>query len=362
MTHRWAKKIFCFILMIGFAWEVNVAAPGNTSEGNMLVTRSALGAWMLRESPATPRLNCAVRFVPSREKQPGFAIMGPTNDSSSAVILFNGADIPSSNSIEEVQVELVQQGLPATRMRATQLPRQQGEGLLAIAAGDIRQTINSMRDSERNMQLWMNGATVATLDYDGLALARSAMLACLDGKRFAGKTLKEATAELRPLGNSVIKGQAYFKPALLASKKYPPKGSRAVGLIWMTPEFKAWHEQVKREKKMPASIPESIAKHFMSTTILDDKGGFSFTNMPAGEYLLIADFSYEQTVNQEEVIGRTDVYVGGNYVGSNNQITVGTYSFQQGLTFEKPVVVPEDGKVVEVTLDKSQIMCFLVCF
>lgn len=103
-------------------------------------------------------------------------------------------------------------------------------------------------------------------------------------------------------------------------------------------------------------------KHFMATKILDHKGSFIFTNMPAGEYLLIADYSYEKTYSQEEVIGHTDVYVGGNYVGSNPQITVGTYSFQQGLTFEKRVVVPADGKTVEVTLDKSQIMCFLVCF
>lgn len=100
----------------------------------------------------------------------------------------------------------------------------------------------------------------------------------------------------------------------------------------------------------------------MSTTILDDQGSFAFTNMHAGEYLLCADFSYEKTVNQEEVIGHTDVFVGGNYVGSNAQITVGTYAFQQGLTFEKRVVVPVDSKTVEVTLDKSQIMCFLVCF
>lgn len=86
----------------------------------------------------------------------------------------------------------------------------------------------------------------------------------------------------------------------------------------------------------------------MSTTILDDQGSFAFTNMPAGEYLLIADFSYEKTVNQEEVIGHTDVFVGGNYVGSNAQITVGTYAFQQGLTFEKRVVIPVDGKTIAV--------------
>jgi hypothetical protein len=149
---------------------------------------------------------------------------------------------------------------------------------------------------------------------------------------------------------------------VLAPKKYPPKGSQSVGLIWMTDEFKVWYEQVKRDKKFPKYIPERILKHFMYTKILDDKGSFEFTNMPVGEYLLIADFSYERTSSQTEVIGRTDVYVGGNYIGSNDQITVNTYAFQEGVTFEKRVEVPADGDIVEVTLDKSQIMCFLVCF
>lgn len=363
MTGNWTRKIVCGFLMTGFALELN-AASDDSSQNSKLVTKSALGAWMLREDPANPRLNCAVKFLSSRTNQPGFTILGPTNASPSAVILFNGADIPSSSSPQDVQVELVQQSLPTTRLRATQLPRQQGmsDGVLAVATGDIQQTMKSMRDSESNMQLRMEGTPVFSLDYDGLALARNAMLDCLAGKQFAGRTLKEATAELRPLGNSVIKGQAFFKGALLAPKKYPPKGSQAVGLIWMTDEFKAWYEQVKRDKKAPSHIPQNILKHFMATKILDDKGSFAFTNIPAGEYLLIADYSYEGTRNQEEVIGHTDIYVGGNHVGSNAQITVGTYSFQQGMTFEKHVVVPSDGQTIEVTLDKSQIMCFLVCF
>ena len=357
-------RILCCTLLFGFALGVNASAIGDYSDGTKLVTKSSLGAWMLREDAANPRLNCAVNFLPTAIHQPGFAIFGPTKSFPNAVILFNSADIPSSNAIQEVQVELVQQSLPSTRMRAMQLPRQKdsSEGALAIATGDIRQTINSMRDSESNLQLRMEGRAVLSLDYDGLALARNALLDCVDGKTFVGQTLAEATAEIRPLGTSVIKGQAYYKGALLAPKKYPPKGSQTVGLIWMTDEFKAWHEQVKRDKKIPKYVPGNILKHFMRTKILDDKGSFAFTNMPAGEYLLIADYSYERTMSQEEVVGRTDVFVGGNYVGSNAQITVGTYAFQQGVTFEKRVVVPADGKTVEVSLDKSQIMCFLVCF
>lgn len=364
MKLRWAKLILCGSLLTGFVSAVSAAQPGELSAGSKLVTKSALGAWMLHEDPANPRLSCAVRFLPARANQSGFAIFGPTRTSPHAMILFNGADIPAAQTPQDVQVELVQHGLPSTRMRATQLPRPKdsSDGLLAIATGDIRQTLQSMRDSEHNMQVLMERTPVVSLDYDGLALARNAMLGCLEGKQFAGQTLKEATAEIRPLGTSVIKGQAYFKGAILARKNYPPKGSQSVGLVWMTDEFKTWYEQVKRDQKIPKHIPQSILKHFMYTKILDDKGSFAFTNMPAGEYLLIADFSYERTSSQTEVIGRTDVYVGGNYIGSNDQITVNTYAFQEGVTFEKRVVVPADGDIVEVTLDKSQIMCFLVCF
>ena len=74
---------------------------------------------------------------------------------------------------------------------------------------------------------------------------------------------------------------------------------------------------------------------------------------------MIIDFSYERTRNQVEVIGRTDVYTArGAYIGSNDQITVNIYAFQEGVTFEKHVVVPADGQTIEVTLDKS---CLLGC-
>ena len=364
---RTTRHLFWPLLAAGMLATAGAAQPGGPglplhADGKtMLVTKSGLGAWMLHEDPANPRLNCSVKFVSARKQQSGLALLGPTRKTPGAMILFNGEDIPPSPSPQDIQVELVQHSLASTRLRATQLPRQQGsqDGLLAVAAGDIRQTLKSMRDSEHNLQIRLEGNTVFSLDYDGLALARDAMLGCLEGRQFAGQSLKEATAEIRPLGTSVIKGQAYFKGALLAPKKYPPKGSEAIGLIWMTDEFKVWYEQVKRDQKMPKHIPQAILKHFMRTKVLDDQGSFMFTNMPPGEYLLITDFSYERTRNQVEVIGRTDVYTaGGNYIGSNDQITVNTYAFQQGVTFEKRVVVPADGETIEVTLDKS---CLFGC-
>lgn len=339
------------------------SGPGQAAEAK-LVTRSTLGAWMLREDAARPGLNCAVKFVPARAGAVGLAILGPTTSSRASSILFDGYGIPSSRSPQQVQVELVQKDLPVTRLNAMQLPGDAASsaGVLAIPAGDIRQTLKSMRDREDEMQLKLVAAPTVSVAYDGLDQARGALLACLDGKRFVGKSLREATAELRPLGASTIRGQTFFKGALLAKKKYPPKGSRAVGLIWMTDEFKVWYEQVKRNKKLPEQIPLQILKHFMSTRILDDEGRWEFTNMPAGEYLLVANFSYEKIVNRPEVVGRTDVYRGNQYIGSNDQVAYWSYAVQEGTTFEKKVIVPRDGDTIDVALDKSQIYCFIVCF
>ncbi len=105
------------------------------------------------------------------------------------------------------------------------------------------------------------------------------------------------------VGTGSIAGNAFFKGAVLAKKQYPPKGSQRVGLIHMSDEFKQWFETVKQSEKMPDQIPERIAKHFMFATILDDQGGFRFTRLPPGEYLLIADFSYKETVTRSEVTG-----------------------------------------------------------
>lgn len=339
------------------------AASAVADEGGMVVTRSPRGAWVLKEDPAHPGYNCAVRFVSARKNAAGMALFGPTAGSAASTILLHGPDIPAPRSAQDVQIGVAQRGLPEATMRARQLPGQdaRSNGVLAVPVGDLRQTMATMRASEDGMRVTMGGVEVMSLDYDGMNEARDAMLGCLDGRRFAGKTLRDATAEIRPLGRSSIVGNAFFKGAVLAKKQYPPKGSQAVGLIWMTPEFKAWYEQVKLEKKLPERIPESILKHFLSTTILDDKGGFRFTNLPAGEYVLVANFSYDRNVNRQEVVGTTDVYAGNRYIGSNDHIASWSYTIKEGTSFEKNVAIARDGDTVQVSLDKSQLICFLVC-
>ena len=336
------------------------AAP-SFDEDTQIISRSPLGVWMLKQDLNQPKLNCAIRFISTKDTENSFSIFGATKKTSHATILFQGKSIPTTHTAEEMRVELRQQDLAATPLKAQLLPSS-STGMLAVNTGDIQQTLKSMRDQEKNLQLKLNNATIYTLDYDGLAQARTAMQDCLSGKAVKIKSLKQATAEIRPVGNSTITGQAFYKGAILAKKQYPPKGTQAVGLIWMTDEFKAWYEKVKRDQKLPTHIPESILKHSMSTRILDDQGRFKFTNLPAGEYILIANFSYEKNVSHTEVIGRTDVYVGNQYIGSNDQIARWNYIVKEGTSFEKPVTIPKDGDTINVSLDKSQIMCFLVCF
>ncbi|WP_196778909.1 carboxypeptidase-like regulatory domain-containing protein [Lysobacter silvisoli] len=356
---RWAFAALAYLLAL--APTPSGAAPSSAEEGGIVVTRSIQGAWLLKDDPAQPGRNCAVRFFSARKNAAGMALIGPTSRSKSSMILLDGPDIPAPPAPKEVRIDVDQRGLATTSMRANQMPGPHSSGMLAVQVGDLRQTMASMRASESDMRVRMDGAEVLTLNYDGLNEAREAMSACLDGKRYAGKTVREATAEIRPLGASTIAGSAYYKGALLAKKQYPPKGSQAVGLIWMTDEFKAWYEQVKRDKKLPPTIPESILKHFMSTTIVDDQGGFRFTRLPPGEYMLIANYSYKENVSRQEVIGRTDVYAGNRYIGSNDHIASWSYDVMQGTSYHKTVFVRRDGDTVTVSLDKSQLICFFVC-
>lgn len=338
------------------------AAPPDGDEAGMVVVRSALGAWVLKQDPAHPGQNCAVRFIAAKKNGAGMILVGPGSGAVAAAIVLQAPNLQPPATVEQAQVELVQSGLPPARMRGQRLGGAPGTGgMLAIPVGDLRQTMASMRDSERGMVVRIDGAEAMTLDYDGLNQARDAMLGCLDGKRLAGTTVREATAQIRPLGRSTIVGNAYFKAAVLAKKQYPPKGSPAVGLIWMTDEFKAWHERIKREKKPPERIPESVLRSFLSTTILDDAGGFRFDNLPAGEYVLVANFSYKENVSRQEVIGRTDVYAGNRYIGSNDHIASWSYDIRKATSFGKNVTIARDGETVRVTLDKSQLFCFFVC-
>jgi hypothetical protein len=55
-----------------------------------------------------------------------------------------------------------QQNLAPTALKAQLLPSS-NVGMLAVNTGDIQQTLKSMRDQEKDMQLKLNDATIYTL-------------------------------------------------------------------------------------------------------------------------------------------------------------------------------------------------------
>ncbi|WP_334179778.1 carboxypeptidase-like regulatory domain-containing protein [Pseudoxanthomonas sp.] len=354
-------------LLALLAATLSVTAParaaGADDEGR-LITRNGDGAWFLQQPEGAPGKGCAARFTSAKKDQSQLALVGPTATSPTAAILLHGPRIAAPPAAREVSVQVQQDGLPPATMRGALMPAAgaKGGGFVMIPVGDLTQTMASMRAKETGMTARVDGVDVFGLSYDGLDQARSAMLDCLAGKRFTGgKSLAEATAEIRPVGNSTIAGSAFFKPAALAKKLYPPKGSQAVGLIWMSDEFKQWFESVKQSQKMPDQIPERIAKHFMVTTVLDDQGGFRFTRLPPGEYLLIADFSFKQSVTRSEVTGRTDVYAGNRYIGSNDHLSIWFEDVKRQTTFSRTVHITKDGETLQVSLDKSMLGCFFIC-
>jgi hypothetical protein len=355
---RWAAAL---LLSLG-AWSTVALAQ---EAQNWSVTRSPLGAWVLRDDASAPGMHCAVRFVSAKRGGPELAIFGPTPKDTSSTLLFSSADIPRSRELQDVDVDLWQRDTATrTPLKAKLLPTPPNApaGQLAVKVGDVSRLMQSMRDREQGLRALIGRQVVFELDYDGLEKARSAMLDCVAGKRYAGRTLDEGMAELRPVGKSTLKGQAFYKGALFARKEYPPKGSAAVGLVWMTDEFKAWYQQLVATKKAPERIPEHIAKHFMQTTIVDDEGGFVFTRLPAGEYMLVANFSYDKTMVKQEVIGQTHTFAGNRHIGTQDHVAHWSYTIKQPTTFQKTVVIKNDGDTLDVSLDKSQIMCFFVCF
>ena len=355
-------------LSIGLLMLSGTKVHAQESDGK-IITRSALGAWHLRYNESTPGLNCGIRFISGKRNVDSFAIFGPTSTAKHSTLLFSGTQIPVTHTAQETDLILRMKGLPESNLKGVILPKQANSSTsnLMVAAGDIRTLLQSMRDSEKDLGLWMPDGVIpkllVELNYDGLDKARTAMLDCVAGRKIGGQTMDAALAEIRPVGKSSISGRAYFKGGLLASKQYPPKGSTAVSLIWLSDEFNAWFAEVKANKKLPDQIPERIAKHFISTKILDDEGRFSFPRLPAGEYTLIANFNYDKEVNVPEVVGQTHTFnAAGVHLGTQDKVVNWSYIIKQPTTFQKQVTIKNDGDNLDITLDKSQTICFFVCF
>ncbi|MDD5150466.1 MAG: hypothetical protein PHC28_08270 [Flavobacterium sp.] len=189
-----------------------------------------------------------------------------------------------------------------------------------------------------------------------------------DFNPFQNKFDKEETLKLVNDGNTTIEGVAFARDnenegmlkgmAVLNinKKQFAPKGTTIV-LMPYTAYFKEWMELNKKQAKIKNAktipLPKDAFECFKFTTIYDDNGHFEFTNLLPSDYLLSTSFGYNHTSKRSEVTGMSDVYIGGNYVGSNVYTSVFSYSVAGKANVQKVVNVVKNGDKLQVKLKKT---------
>lgn len=190
-----------------------------------------------------------------------------------------------------------------------------------------------------------------------------------DFNPFKNKFDKEETLKLVHNGNATIQGEAFVRDnenegmlkgmAVLNinKKQFAPKGTTIV-LIPNTAYYKEWMELNKKQEKIKNAkmipLPKDAFDCFKFTTVYDDEGHFEFTNLMKGDYLLSTSFGYKHTSRRSEVVGASDVYYGGNYVGSNVYTSVFSYKVGANANIQKEITVKTDGETLKVKLKKTR--------
>lgn len=190
-----------------------------------------------------------------------------------------------------------------------------------------------------------------------------------DFNPFKNKFDKEETLKMVHNGSATIQGEAFVRDnenegmlkgmAVLNvnKKQFAPKGTTIV-LIPNTAYYKEWMELNKKQEKIKNAkmipLPKDAFDCFKFTTVYDDEGHFEFTNLMKGDYLLSTSFGYKHTSRRSEVVGTSDVYYGGNYVGSNVYSSVFAYKVGANANIQKEVTVKTDGETLKVKLKKTR--------
>ncbi|MCU0436481.1 MAG: hypothetical protein MUC49_01100 [Raineya sp.] len=187
-----------------------------------------------------------------------------------------------------------------------------------------------------------------------------------DFNPFKNKFNKEETFKMVSAGNSVIEGQAFVKDepnqkidisvVNLNKKQYAPKGTTVI-LMPYTPFYKEWFEINKKQAKIkgaqPVPLPKEALECLRYTQVYDDKGGFEFVNLMPGEYLLMTTFGYEHYFKKIQETGRANVYVNGNYVGTEVYTGAFGYTRNENANITKNVTIKTNGETVKTKLKKT---------
>lgn len=174
---------------------------------------------------------------------------------------------------------------------------------------------------------------------------------------------KEETLKMVTAGQSVIAGQLFAKDSPnkgvalmnINKRQYAPIGTQVV-LMPYTAYFKEYVELSKKLRKQnrAVTLPDEAVQCLRVTRVQDATGGYAFSNLMPGEYLLMTNFGYVHTTSHTETVGQTNSYVNGNYIGS----TPLTQRFWDGqgasAAIEKLVTIETNGETKKADLKKTR--------
>lgn len=181
---------------------------------------------------------------------------------------------------------------------------------------------------------------------------------------------KEAIRKMMNDGNSIIFGEAWAKDdkgfkdnrkikinvVNFAKKQFAPKGTKVL-LIPNTAYYKEWFELNKKQAKVkgaqPIPLPKEAASQIKTTEVFDDKGSFEFANLMPGEYMVYAAFNYEDTIDKTEVTGKADVYINGQYSGTEVYTDVFRYGGETNAQIVKKITIKNNGETVNIKLKRD---------
>jgi len=172
----------------------------------------------------------------------------------------------------------------------------------------------------------------------------------LDFQPYQKQFDREAAQTMFSAGTSTIKGRAsaYLMPSY-NGRRYAQKGS-PVFLIPDTPFYREWvavNEQRSQDNLAPLPFPEGGVK---VAEVHDDKGGFEFTDLQPGKYVLTADITYQYGYSQTVQTGRSAVYYKNTYQGDAVHYGTVRRGASGDARAEAEVTINRDGETAEVKL------------
>ena len=89
-------------------------------------------------------------------------------------------------------------------------------------------------------------------------------------------------------------------------------------------------------KPIPLSIDAQLC--VLTTEIYNDNGNFEFTNLTEGDYFVSISFNYTDTFSRREIAGTSDIYINGQYTGTQLNTDTFDYAQTENANFKKIVL------------------------